>query len=55
MYAGLEPAAPWLCRDRLQGGCGGRSLKEQRRAMVTYTETPIRQRHLESPWERLVG
>lgn len=55
MYSGLEPAAAWLCRDRLQGGCGGRSLKEQRRALREYTEAPIRQGHLESPWERLVG
>lgn len=55
MYAGLEPASTWLCRDRLQGGCGGRSLKEQRRALLEFTEAPIRQGHLESPWERLVG
>ena len=55
MYAGPEPAARWLCRDRLQGGCGGRSLKEQRRALREYTEGPIREGHLESPWERLVG
>ena len=55
MYAGVEPVATWLCRDRLQGGCGGRSLKEQRRTLREYTEAPIRQGHLESPWERLVG
>ncbi|MCW5558147.1 MAG: transposase [Verrucomicrobiae bacterium] len=54
MYAGLEPAASWLCRDRLQGGCGGRSLREQRRALQDYTEAPIREGHLESPWDRLV-
>ena len=54
-YAGSGPAVPWLCRERLQGGCGGRSLKEQRRALITYTEEPIRQGHLRSPWERLVG
>ena len=33
MYAGLEPAVAWLNRQRLQGGCGGRSLKEQRLAL----------------------
>ena len=55
MYAGLEPVSAWLCRDQLQGGCGGRSLKEQRRALREFTEAPIRQGHLESPWERLVG
>ncbi|MFO1457811.1 MAG: transposase [Verrucomicrobiota bacterium] len=55
MYAGREPWSSWLCRERLQGGCGGRSLREQQRALNEYTETPIRQGHLESPWERLVG
>ncbi|MFM8358833.1 MAG: transposase [Verrucomicrobiota bacterium] len=55
MYSGLEPAAKWLCRDRLQGGCGGRSLRGQRRALREYTEAPIRQGQVESPWERLVG
>ncbi|MBL9173481.1 MAG: transposase [Verrucomicrobiales bacterium] len=55
MYVGSEPSSAWLCRERLQGGCGGRSLREQRRALREYTEAPIRQGHLESPWERLVG
>jgi hypothetical protein len=55
MYAGLEPAASWLCRERLQGACGGRSLKEQRRSLRNYTEAPIRQGKLGSPWENLVG
>ncbi|MBX3731164.1 MAG: hypothetical protein KF791_01070 [Verrucomicrobiae bacterium] len=55
MDAGLEPGAKWLCRDRLQGGCGGRSLQEQRRSLRAYTEAPIRQGDLDSPWDRLVG
>jgi REP element-mobilizing transposase RayT len=55
IYAGLEPAVEWLCQDRLQGGCGGRSLEERRRALIEYTEEPLRQGHVESPWERLVG
>ena len=46
MYAGLELAGSWLCRDRLQGGRGGRSLKEQRRSLREYTEAPIRQGRL---------
>jgi hypothetical protein len=55
IYAGLESAVPWLCRGRLQAGCGGRSLKEQRRALREYTEARIRKGTLESPWVRLVG
>ncbi len=55
LYSGSDPGVPWLSRDRLQGGCGGRSLKEQRRGLRTYTEAPIRQGVLESPWERLVA
>ena len=55
IYAGLEPAVEWLCRDRLQGGCGGRSLEEQRRALIAYTEEPLRQGCVESPWDRLVA
>ena len=35
-----------VCRDRLQGGRGGRSLKEQRRSLRKYTEAPIRQGRL---------
>lgn len=54
-YAGLEPGPEWLSRERLQGGCGGTSLAEQRRALREYTEAPVRQGHLDSPWERLVG
>ena len=44
MYAGLELAGSWLCRDRLQGGRGGRSLKEQRRSLRECTEVsaPVR-------------
>ena len=34
---------------------GGRSLKEQRRSLRNYTEAPIRQGKLCSPWENLVG
>ncbi len=36
-------------------GCGGRSLAERRAALKAYTEEPIRQGVLESPWEGLVA
>ena len=55
LYSGSDPRVPWLCRERLQGGCGGRTLKEQRRALQGFTEEPIRQGVLESPWGRLVA
>jgi len=55
VYAGLEAAPAWLTRVRIQSGCGGRRLKEQRAALIAYTEGPIRQGRLESPWEGLVA
>ena len=55
VYSGADPQVPWLCRERIQGGCGGRTLKEQRRALTAFTEEPIRQGVLESPWESLVA
>ncbi len=55
VYAGWEPAPTWLTRDRIQTGCGGRRLREQRAALIRYTEQPIRQGRLDSPWEGLVG
>src|SRR5574341_268949 len=36
-------------------GCGGRSLRERRQALGEYTEGPVRQGRLESPWAGLVG
>ena len=53
MYAGREPWSSG-CVGNGAGGAVG-SLREQQRALNEYTETPIRQGHLESPWERLVG
>ncbi len=55
VYSGVDPQLPWLCRERIQGGCGGRTLKEQRRALTAFTEGPIREGVLESPWESLVA
>ena len=54
-YAGLESAPTWLTRDRIQEGCGGRRLKEQRAALIKYTEQPIRQGRMDSPWDGLVA
>jgi REP element-mobilizing transposase RayT len=55
VYAGWEPAPGWLTRDRIQSGCGGRGPGAQRVALTRYTEEPIRQGRLDSPWEETVG
>lgn len=55
MYSGAEPSPAWLETGTILGGCGGRSVVEQRRALQDFTETPVRQGKLESPWERLIG
>ena len=36
-------------------GCGGGNRTAQRAALRAYTEAPIREGHLESPWEKLRG
>ena len=35
--------------------CGGRDGKNRREALRGYTEAPLREGRLESPWDRLVG
>lgn len=55
VYAGLEPLPGWLSVERLLGEADGRAARERRVAMVAYTEAPIRQGRLESPWDGLVG
>jgi putative transposase len=55
VYHGSEPAAAWLETGVISKGCGGRSRTEQRAALQAYTERPIRQGGLESPWTGLVG
>lgn len=55
VYGGLDRGPGWLSLDRIQAGCGGRGRRAQRAALVAYTEAPIRQGRLESPWEGLVA
>jgi hypothetical protein len=55
VYGGAEPAPRWLETSVIGKGCGGRSRAERRAALRAYTEGPIRQGKLESPWEGLVG
>jgi putative transposase len=54
-YAGLEPVPVWLFTKVLSVLCGGRSDKERCRALRAYTEDPVREGVLSSPWEDLVG
>ncbi len=55
IYSGAEPAPGWLETGVIGRGCGGRSCAQQRAALKAFTEQPIRQGVLESPWAGLVG
>ncbi len=43
VYGGGDPAPAWLTRDPIESAAGGRSRKDQREALIAYTEDPIRQ------------
>lgn len=55
VYAGEEPAPEWLSTRWVSRACGGRSYRERRAALRQYTEAPVREGRLESPWARLIG
>jgi len=55
VYGGMEAAPSWLETTTIESGCGGRSRAERRRALREYTEQPVRQGRLESPWAGVVG
>jgi hypothetical protein len=55
VYSGAEPKPVWLRTEVVGSGCGGRGRKGQQEALREYTQAPVRQGRLESPWERLVG
>ncbi|MEI6340681.1 MAG: transposase [Verrucomicrobiota bacterium] len=55
VYSGRDVAPSWLETAFLMGAHGGRSLRERVGAIRAYTEEPLRQGHLENPWDRLVG
>ena len=38
----------------ISGGCGGGTVSERRLALRIYTEAPVRQGRLDSPWDRVV-
>jgi REP element-mobilizing transposase RayT len=54
VYGGQDPRPKWLSVDVIAAACGGRSRKDQRRALREYTEGPVRQGWVERPWDRLV-
>ncbi len=54
-YAGYCSGPGWLCRQPLDRLCGGQSKSERQAALREYTEQPVRQGQLESPWERLIA
>lgn len=55
VYSGAEPNPEWLAIDVIGRSCGGRNRAERVAALRSYTEEPIRQGVLESPWEGLVA
>lgn len=55
VYSGAEKAPKWLRTELIAVACGGTSKAQQRKAVREFTEGPIREGFLESPWERLTG
>jgi REP element-mobilizing transposase RayT len=55
VYAGAEDRPAWLTVGVIANGCGGRTGSARRAALKAYTESPVRQGSLESPWDRVVG
>ena len=55
VYGGAESAPGWLEPGVIKRLCGGRSQSERRKALREYTEEPIRQGRMDSPWEGLIG
>jgi REP element-mobilizing transposase RayT len=54
-YAGYGRVLAWLCQEPLHRLCGGVKESERRAALREYTEAPVRQGTIESPWDRLVA
>jgi REP element-mobilizing transposase RayT len=55
VYDGAESRPAWLTVGVIANTCGGRTVAERRAALRAYTESPVRQGRIESPWERVVG
>ncbi len=55
VYGGMDPAPAWLETGVIWRATGGRSRKEWIAAIRDYTEAPVRQGHMERPWERAIG
>jgi putative transposase len=55
VYSGAEAPPSWLETGVVGTGCGGRNRETRRAALRAYTEAPVREGRLQSPWERLCG
>jgi REP element-mobilizing transposase RayT len=55
VYQGAEASPGWLQTGIVGAGCGGRNREERRQALREYTETPVRQGRMDSPWTGLIG
>ncbi len=54
-YAGYCQQLDWVWSEPLDRLCGGRGEAEKRKALRDYTEEPLREGVVESPWDRLIG
>ena len=55
IYVGRSKPVAWLKVERVSSALGGRSLLQKREALREYTEAPVREGMVDSPWERLLG
>ncbi len=54
-YLGKDPRPEWLETGFIGRSTGGRSREERVAALLRYTESPVRQGRIESPWDRLIA
>ena len=55
IYVGKSKPVEWLKVDRVSKALGGRSPLQKREALREYTEAPLREGRVDSPWSRLIG
>ena len=55
VYTGAEPGVVWLETGTIGLACGGSNAMEIRSALRLYTEAPLFQGGMPSPWSDLVG
>ena len=54
-YSGEAPQPPWLVTDALLGAMGRGSLPQRRKRWREFHEQPLREGHMDHPWDRVVA